>query len=209
MQVPKLDTPRKTIKKARPDAWNSTEAMEVDVDVDVDGDGDGDGDGDDDDDTILKRARDDVGEPVVSEDAKRQKVEEDRKNAVNVADAIKDVECGVGAWNVSEKFIFFASCMHVRPWLSANIPWKVLAAAMQKMAAYFLLTFKAQYKCRNEQACKDFIKSVKDKKVKVIVQEEQWWIDHFKKCKADNPLPEDQIKSLLETIWFDNIRDKL
>ena len=109
LEVPKQDTLRKTIKKARPDAWNSTEAMEVD------GDGDGDGDGDDDDDTILKRARDDVGEPVVSEDAKRQKVEEDRKNAVNVADAIKDVECGVGAWNVSEKFIFFASCMHVRP----------------------------------------------------------------------------------------------
>ena len=93
----------------------------------------------DDDDTILKRARDDVGEPVVSEDAKRQKVEEDRKNAVNVADAIKYVEFGVGAWNVSEKFIFFASCMHVRPWLSANIPWKVLAAAMQKMAAYIRL----------------------------------------------------------------------
>jgi len=98
-----------------------------------------DGDGDGDDDTILKRARDDVGEPVVSEDAKRQKVEEDRKNAVNVADAIKYVEFGVGAWNVSEKFIFFASCMHVRPWLSANIPWKVLAAAMQKMAAYIRL----------------------------------------------------------------------
>ena len=68
MEVPKLDTPRKTIKKARPDAWNSTEAMEVD------GDGDGDGDGD----TILKRTRDDVSEPVVSEDAKIRKVEEDR-----------------------------------------------------------------------------------------------------------------------------------
>ena len=76
MEVPKLDTPRKTIKKARPNAWNSTEAMEVDGD------------------TILKRARDDVGEPVVSEDAKRQKVEEDRKNAVNVADAIQDAEFG-------------------------------------------------------------------------------------------------------------------
>ena len=71
MEVPnKLDTPRKTIKKARPDAWNSTEAMEVD--------GDDDDDDDDDDDTILKRARDDVSEPVVSEDAKRQKVEGDR-----------------------------------------------------------------------------------------------------------------------------------
>ena len=41
-------------------------------------DGDDDDDDDDDDDTILKRARDDVSEPVVSEDAKRQKVEGDR-----------------------------------------------------------------------------------------------------------------------------------
>ena len=80
---------------------------------------------------------------------------------------------------------------------------------MQKMAAYFWLTFKAEYKCRKESACKDFIKSVKDKKVKVIVPKEQWWIDHFKKCKADSPLPEYQMKSLLETIWFDKIRDKL
>ena len=168
-----------------------------------------DDDDDDDDDNILKQARDDVGESVVSEDAKRQKVEEDRKNAVNVADAIKHVEFGSGAWKVSEKFIFFASCMHVRPWLSAIISWKDLAAAMQKMAAYFWLTFKAEYKCRKESACKDFIKSVKDKKVKVIVPKEQWWIDHFKKCKADSPLPEYQMKSLLETIWFDKIRDKL
>ena len=131
MEDPKLDTPRKTIKKARPDAWNSTEAMEVD----------GDGDGDGDDDTILKRARDDVSEPVVSEDAKRQKVEEDRKNAVNVADAIKHVEFGSGAWNVSEKFIFFASCMHARPSLSASISWKALSAAMKEMAAYFRLGY--------------------------------------------------------------------
>ncbi|MEC7609439.1 MAG: hypothetical protein VX964_04645 [Verrucomicrobiota bacterium] len=199
MEVPKLDTPRKTIKKARPDAWNSTEAMEVD------GYGYGYGDGD----TILKWARDDVGEPVVSEDAKRQKVEEDRKNAVTVADAIKHVKFGSGVWNVSEKIIFFASCMHVRPWLSASISWKALSAAMKEMAAYFRLTFKAEYKCRNERVCKDFIKSVKDKKVKVPMPEEQWWIDHLKKCKDDSPLPEDQIISLLETKWFNKIRKKL
>ena len=84
-----------------------------------------------------------------------------------------------------------------------------MAAAMKEMAAYFRLTFKAEYKCRNERVCKDFIKSVKDKMVKVIVPEEQWWIDHFKKCEADSPLPEGQIISLLETKWFDNIRDKL
>ena len=75
---------------------------------------------------------------------KRQKAEEDRKSAVNVTDAIKHVEFGSGAWNVSEKIIFFASCMHVRPWLSASISWIDLAAAMQKMAAYFRLTFKAE-----------------------------------------------------------------
>ena len=86
---------------------------------------------------------------------------------MTVADAIKHVEFGSGAWNVSEKIIFFASCMHARPWLSASISWKALAAAMKEMAAYFRLTFKAEYKCRNERVCKDFIKSVKDKKVKV------------------------------------------
>ena len=61
---------------------------------------------------------------------------------MTVADAIKHVEFGSGAWNVSEKFIFFASCMHVRPWLSASISWKALAAAIQKMAAYFWLAFR-------------------------------------------------------------------
>ena len=91
-----------------------------------------------------------------------------------MADAIKCVEIDSGAWNVSEKFIFFASCMHVRPWLPASISWKALAAAMKEMAAYFRLTFKAEYKRRNERACKGFIKSVKVKKVKVPMPEEKW-----------------------------------
>ena len=68
-----------------------------------------DGNGNGDDDNILKWVRDDVGEPVVSEDAKRQKVEEDRKNAVTVAEAIKHVKFDSGSWNVSEILIFFAS----------------------------------------------------------------------------------------------------
>ena len=59
-----------------------------------------------------------------------------------------------------------------------------MATAMQKMAAYFRLTFNAEYKYRGGDACKDFIRPLKPKDAKEM--QEQWWIDHFKKCKSDS-----------------------
>ena len=84
---------RPAMRKARPQLWSPSAAMEVDDNGDDDDDDDGDGD------TTKKRAMD---EPVMSNDAKRRKVEEDRENAVNVAHAINDVELGSGKWSVSE-----------------------------------------------------------------------------------------------------------